>query len=209
MRTIRRCGIICLLGLLGFAETSHAQIVLGLDVVRGDEPSEVAVHVGLSSYRHLVAVEYSKLSHKVGGSGCSLAARYEFTPRKVYDQTTERIRRVSAFAVGSTAIVGDSCTYNASDGDAPATGLGRYFNARADVGGGVRILLFEGSEGLWRPPSGCRDFAPLVWDEGKPRSDRTRSFGRLRPTHKRLFRKGRLTLDVAELPRAYTAGLGG
>ena len=88
MQTIRRCGIFCILGLLGFAETSHAQIIIGLDVVRGDAPSEVAVHVGLSSYRHLVAVEYSKISHKVGGSGCSLGARYEFTP-----PPCQRVRR--------------------------------------------------------------------------------------------------------------------
>ena len=143
MRTIGACGIFWIVGLLGFAETATAQIVLGLDVVRAGEPSEVAVHSGLSSYRHLGVVEYSKLSDKDNGSGCSLGARYEFTPRKVYDQTADRIRRVSAFAVASIAYVDDSCTSTPSDEDTPPAGLGRYFNARADMGGGVRIRLFE------------------------------------------------------------------
>ena len=161
MRTIGRGAVFCTMGLLGFAPTAHGQIVLGVQVVEGGEPSEIVGAVGISSYRHLVAVEYSKLREKDRGSGCSMGARYEFTPRKVYDQTADRVRRISVFAVGSVGHVGDSCASDSSNEEKPATGLGRYFNARADVGGGARIRLFEvpgGFGGLLRVALTSRHF---------------------------------------------------
>jgi hypothetical protein len=143
MRTIWRRAIFCTVGVLAFAPASDAQIVMGVNVVRGGEPSEVAGSVGLSSFRHLLAIEYSRLRDEEAGSGCSTSARYEFTPRKIYDQAADRIRRVSAFAVGSIGLVRDSCTSGPSNEEKPAAGLARNFNARADAGGGVRILLFD------------------------------------------------------------------